>query len=114
LSLNPVSWFEIGLVKSTRNTTDGIPLHIKRLCVIERMRGTSEGLKTHAYRNCFANMLGGSTDRFRATTSRARMAPQGRLLSSPSKFERRQHTALLTFDSGWPVRVVEQSAAAVR
>jgi hypothetical protein len=58
LSLNRVSWFEIGLVKSAPNTTDGIPLHVKRLCVIERMRGTSEGLKTHAYWNSFANMLG--------------------------------------------------------
>jgi hypothetical protein len=59
MSLIPVSWFEIGHVKSLQNTTDGIPLHVKRLCVIERMRGTSEGLKTHAYRNSFANLLGG-------------------------------------------------------
>jgi hypothetical protein len=38
--------------------TDGISLHIKRLCAIERLRGTSEGLRTLAHRNSFANMLG--------------------------------------------------------
>jgi hypothetical protein len=58
LSFSPVSWFEIGLVKSAPKMTDGIPLQVKRLCVIERIRGTSKGLKTHAYWNSFANMLG--------------------------------------------------------
>jgi hypothetical protein len=48
LSLDPVSRFEIDLAESAPNTTDGIPLHIKRLYVIERMRSTSEGPKTHA------------------------------------------------------------------
>jgi hypothetical protein len=78
LVLNPVSWFEIGLVKSTPNMSDGIPLHIKRLCVIERMHASTEWLKAHAHQSSSANMLGGSTHRFRATTSRARIAPESR------------------------------------
>jgi len=50
LSLKPVPWFEIGLVKSAPNTTDNIPLRIKRLCGIERMHGNSEGLNSFAKR----------------------------------------------------------------
>jgi hypothetical protein len=43
LSPHPVSWFEVGLVRSVPNTSNRIGLRIKRLCAIERMRGTSEG-----------------------------------------------------------------------
>ena len=60
LSLDPVSWFGVGLVSSVPNTSNRIALHIKRLCAIERMRATSEGLKTFAHRNAFAK-TGGAT-----------------------------------------------------
>ena len=58
-SLDTAAWFQIGLVKCARNMTYGIPLHITRLCVIERMPGISKWLKAHAHRNSFANTLGG-------------------------------------------------------
>ena len=59
LFLKSVSWFEVDLVKSAPNTTEGILLHIKRLCAIERIHGISQGLMTNAYRTSFANMLRG-------------------------------------------------------
>jgi hypothetical protein len=99
VSLNSVSWFEIGLVKSAPNTTDGIPLQMKLLCVIELRRGISEGLMTNAYGTAFANMLGvGSTDRFRASTFRPRTAPQGREETLSLRIDSRQPGLLMTFE----------------